>query len=89
MFQDLDDAGIPAVELVQNDRRIDVDNIVVTFGVDCRLGGNKVVILSLTDRVGDNKVSPANPIRGESATDQKNTELAYIPCIAALVLGVN
>lgn len=64
MIQDLDEAGIPAVELVQNDRRINVDNIVVTFRVDCWLGGYKVVVLSLTDWVGDNEVSTTNPKRG-------------------------
>jgi hypothetical protein len=89
VFQDLDNAGIPVIELIQYNGRINIDNIIVAFRVDSWLSGNKVVVLSLTDWVCDNKVSTTDPTSGKSATDQGSVDVLNVPCITALVLGVN
>jgi hypothetical protein len=89
LFQDFDNAWIPVLELVQDNRRVDIDDIVVTSGMNSWLSRNKIVKLSLTDRVCDNKVSSANPTSGLSATGADNVDVLLIPRIAALVFEIN
>lgn len=67
MFQYLDKAGIPALELIEYHRGIDIDNIVIPLCVYGRLSGNEVVVLALTDWVSDYEVCTPDPTTKESA----------------------